>query len=69
MARCRSLGSSGTEHSGRAQLHTAPADATSNAALDAVRDELVPKALGGVAGLQTWVDGQTAQERDFNDTR
>ena len=42
-------------------------DATSNAALDAVRDELVPQALGGVAGLQTWVDGQTAQERDFND--
>jgi RND superfamily putative drug exporter len=43
-------------------------DATSNAALDAVRDELVPEALGGISGVQTWVDGQTAQERDFNDT-
>jgi RND superfamily putative drug exporter len=43
-------------------------DERSNAALDATRDRLVPQALGDVAGLQTWVDGQTAQERDFNDT-
>jgi len=40
----------------------------SNDALDALRDTLVPQSLDKVAGAQVWVDGQTAQERDFNDT-
>jgi RND superfamily putative drug exporter len=43
-------------------------DAASNRALDATRDELVPATLGQVDGVRTYVDGQTAQDRDFNDT-
>ena len=43
-------------------------DELSNEALDAVRGTLVPQTLDTVSGAQVWVDGQTAQERDFNDT-
>jgi uncharacterized membrane protein YdfJ with MMPL/SSD domain len=40
----------------------------SERALDATRDELIPSTLGQVAGVETYVDGQIAQDRDFNDT-
>ena len=40
----------------------------SNDALDEIRGTLVPQSLARVPGAQVWVDGQTAQERDFNDT-
>jgi uncharacterized membrane protein YdfJ with MMPL/SSD domain len=43
-------------------------DEQSNRALDVTRDEVVPATLGQVAGVQTCVDGVTAQDRDFNDT-
>jgi RND superfamily putative drug exporter len=42
-------------------------DAASGRALDVLRDELVPSTLGAVSGTQVYVDGQTAQDRDFND--
>jgi RND superfamily putative drug exporter len=43
-------------------------DARSNQALDALRETLVPRTLEAVPGAQAWVDGITAQERDFNHT-
>ena len=41
-------------------------DRRSNAALDALRETIVPETVGRVAGARTWVDGMTAQDRDFN---
>jgi RND superfamily putative drug exporter len=40
---------------------------SSNAALDALRGELIPKTVGAVPGAQTAVGGETASSRDFND--
>jgi uncharacterized membrane protein YdfJ with MMPL/SSD domain len=42
-------------------------DAESNKALDALRGELIPTTIGASASAQAYVDGQTAQDRDFND--
>jgi RND superfamily putative drug exporter len=42
-------------------------DAESNRALDVMRTEIVPQTLGAVDGAETYVDGETAQDRDFND--
>jgi RND superfamily putative drug exporter len=43
-------------------------DARSNEALDVLRDDVIPGALGSVDGATASVNGQTAMERDFNDT-
>ncbi|MGH2943147.1 MAG: MMPL family transporter, partial [Solirubrobacteraceae bacterium] len=43
-------------------------DAKSNAALDALRDDLVPATLGQVGGLEAHATGGTAIDRDFNDS-
>src|SRR5262249_34706180 len=43
-------------------------DGKSEAALDSLRDELVPATIGSVGGVQADVTGQAAQSRDFNDT-
>jgi uncharacterized membrane protein YdfJ with MMPL/SSD domain len=43
-------------------------DEKSNEALELLRNELVPETIGSVAGVEALVDGQTAQDRDFNDT-
>ncbi len=42
-------------------------DATSNAALERLRDEIVPETVGAVAGTEALVAGQTAGSKDFND--
>jgi RND superfamily putative drug exporter len=42
-------------------------DAPSRRALTTLRSDLIPSTLGQVGGVQTWVTGQTAQSRDFND--
>ena len=42
-------------------------DAASDRALDVLRDTVVPDTIGGVTGARAYVDGQTAQDRDFND--
>ena len=42
-------------------------DETSMAALDEVRDELVPATFGSVAGVDANVTGGAAQSEDFND--
>jgi uncharacterized membrane protein YdfJ with MMPL/SSD domain len=42
-------------------------DALSNRALDALRGEIVPQTIGTVAAAQAYVDGEAAQDRDFND--
>src|SRR5919107_520464 len=39
----------------------------SNQALDAMRQDVVPPTIGSVAGVDTYVGGGTAQDRDFND--
>ncbi len=43
-------------------------DDASNAALDTLRDQLVPATLGQVQGAETNVSGVTAETRDFNDS-
>jgi uncharacterized membrane protein YdfJ with MMPL/SSD domain len=43
-------------------------NAVSAEALKVTRDQLVPETLGQVGGVQTYVDGQIAQDTDFNDT-
>jgi uncharacterized membrane protein YdfJ with MMPL/SSD domain len=43
-------------------------DATSNRALDTLRDKLIPATLGKVGGAQAHVTGLTAGSRDFNDS-
>src|SRR3954451_1716950 len=43
-------------------------DAQSNAALDQLRDDLIPATVGQVSGAKADVSGMTAQSRDFNDT-
>jgi uncharacterized membrane protein YdfJ with MMPL/SSD domain len=40
----------------------------SNQALDAMRQDVVPPTIGSVAGVDAYVGGPTAQDRDFNDT-
>ena len=40
----------------------------SGASLDVLRDEVVPPTIGSVEGVESYVDGATAQDRDFNDT-
>jgi uncharacterized membrane protein YdfJ with MMPL/SSD domain len=42
-------------------------DSTSNAALTALRGDIVPATLGAVAGAEVGVTGETAQSKDFND--
>jgi uncharacterized membrane protein YdfJ with MMPL/SSD domain len=42
-------------------------DSTSNAALAALRDEIVPPTLGALPDAQVAVTGETAQAKDFND--
>jgi uncharacterized membrane protein YdfJ with MMPL/SSD domain len=42
-------------------------DATSDAALAALRERVIPATIGRVAGTETDVTGMTAQSRDFND--
>jgi uncharacterized membrane protein YdfJ with MMPL/SSD domain len=40
----------------------------SNRALDVMRQDLVPPTIGSVAGMDAYVGGGTAEDRDFNDT-
>jgi uncharacterized membrane protein YdfJ with MMPL/SSD domain len=42
-------------------------DGPSNAALDALREDLVPATVGSLAGAEAAVTGMTAQTRDFDD--
>ena len=42
-------------------------DATSNSALAALRDEIVPGTVGSLPGAEVAVTGETAQAKDFND--
>ena len=42
-------------------------DARSEAALAALREQLVPQTVGRAGGAEAFVSGQTAQSRDFND--
>ena len=42
-------------------------DATSNQALAALRDEIIPQTLGTLAGAEVAVTGLTAQSKDFNE--
>jgi uncharacterized membrane protein YdfJ with MMPL/SSD domain len=42
-------------------------DASSNAALDALRDDIVPATVGALPDTEVAVSGFTAQARDFND--
>jgi RND superfamily putative drug exporter len=42
-------------------------DSTSNAALAALRDEIIPTTLGNLADAEIGVTGTTAQTKDFND--
>ena len=42
-------------------------DSTSNKALAALRDEIVPVTVGSVPGAVVGVTGETAQSKDFND--
>jgi len=42
-------------------------DSTSNAALAALREEIVPVTVGNVPGAEAGVTGETAQSKDFND--
>jgi uncharacterized membrane protein YdfJ with MMPL/SSD domain len=43
-------------------------DSRSNAALDELRDKIVPATIGGVPGVSADVTGFTAESKDFNDT-
>jgi RND superfamily putative drug exporter len=43
-------------------------DTTSNRALDALRDRVIPDTLGSVPGVRAHTTGLTAGSRDFNDT-
>ena len=42
-------------------------DSTSNEALAALRDEIVPATVGSLPGAEVAVTGKTAQSKDFND--
>jgi uncharacterized membrane protein YdfJ with MMPL/SSD domain len=42
-------------------------DEASNAALDSLRDDIVPATVGALPGAETGVTGNTAQSRDFSD--
>ncbi|HEX6390113.1 MAG TPA: MMPL family transporter [Solirubrobacteraceae bacterium] len=42
-------------------------DSTANKALDALRDDLIPATVGTVDGVQAYVGGDTADDRDFTD--
>ena len=42
-------------------------DSTSNAALAALRDEVIPPTLGALPGAEVAVTGTTAQAKDYND--
>jgi RND superfamily putative drug exporter len=42
-------------------------DDASNAALDTLRDRIVPDTVGSLPGVETGVTGNTAQSRDFGD--
>jgi uncharacterized membrane protein YdfJ with MMPL/SSD domain len=42
-------------------------DATSNKALAALREEIIPATLGAIAGAEVGVSGLTAQSKDFDD--
>ncbi len=43
-------------------------DEKSGQALDVLRDEVVPPTVGSIEGVESYVDGATAQDRDFTDT-
>jgi RND superfamily putative drug exporter len=43
-------------------------DEKSDEALDALRDELIPATLGKAGGLEAYATGDTAIDRDFNDS-
>jgi uncharacterized membrane protein YdfJ with MMPL/SSD domain len=43
-------------------------DEASDAALDALRDDVIPATIGRLDGVQVDVSGMTAQSRDFNDS-
>ncbi|MDX6690295.1 MAG: hypothetical protein QOG15_1752 [Solirubrobacteraceae bacterium] len=43
-------------------------DKTSGRALDTLRDDLVPATLGTVGGLEAYTTGDTATDRDFDDS-
>jgi uncharacterized membrane protein YdfJ with MMPL/SSD domain len=43
-------------------------DSKSNAALDELRDKIIPATIGAVPGVSADVTGFTAESRDFNDT-
>jgi RND superfamily putative drug exporter len=43
-------------------------DEQSNQALEALRNDVVAPTLGSVDGVEVYVDGQTAQDSDFNNT-
>ena len=43
-------------------------DEESSRALDVLRNEVVAPTIGSVEGVDSYVDGATAQDRDFNDT-
>ena len=49
-------------------LPIAKGDAESERALDALRDDLVPATLGQVDGLEAYSTGNSAIDRDFNDS-
>ena len=42
-------------------------DSTSNAALAALRDDIIPSTVGSVSGAEVAVTGTTAESKDFND--
>ena len=42
-------------------------DSTSNAALAALRNDVIPSTVGSVAGSEVAVTGTTAESKDFND--
>ena len=42
-------------------------DSTSNAALAALRNDVIPSTVGSVAGTEVAVTGTTAESKDFND--
>ena len=42
-------------------------DSTSNAALAALRDDIIPSTVGSISGAEVAVTGTTAESKDFND--
>jgi uncharacterized membrane protein YdfJ with MMPL/SSD domain len=61
---------SGSRHVARVSvpLVGAGSDATSDRALDTLRQRVIPSTIGRVAGVEARTTGMTAQSRDFNDS-